>query len=143
MGFRLGDQLGHSLDVRLRRHNEDVRRCPDDHHWEKILVGIVACVGIEAWIDHVGARAHEEGISVATGARRRRNCDIAAGAAAVLDDHRLAERLAERGIDQPGRDIGSAAGGKAHDHGDLPLGIFRACAVTCRTRCGGYHHCRR
>ena len=134
IGLRLGDQFGHGLDVRLRRNHECVGRRADHHDRDEVLVWIVGRLGVKARIDHVGARAHQQGIAIAAGARRRRNADIAAGAAAVLDDHRLAQRLAERGIDQPGRNVGSAAGGKAHDHGDLPLGIFRACNGTCRPR---------
>jgi hypothetical protein len=61
--------------------------------------------------------------------RGRGNADIAAGAAAVLDDHRLAERLAKLRIDHARRNIGSAAGGKADDQRDLALGIVRADAI--------------
>src|SRR5262249_49531224 len=117
--------IGTSRAMRARKTSGPSATTGRPAFTNEVLVWIVGRLGVEARIDHVGARAHEQGISIATGARGRRNADIAAGAAAVLDDHRLSQRLAERGVDQPGRDVGSAAGGKAHDHGDLALGIFR------------------
>src|SRR5215472_354473 len=45
-------------------------------------------------------------------------------------------------IDQPSRDVGAAAGGKARDHGDLPLGIFRACWLGDRAGSANQNHHR-
>jgi hypothetical protein len=127
--LRLGDQLGHALDFGLRGKHEGVGRRADHHHGDEILERIIARLRVQARIDHIGARADQQGVAVAGRARRGRNADIAAGAAAVLDDDRLAQGLAELGVDQPGRDVGAAAGREAGDDGDLSLGIVRARGV--------------
>jgi len=37
---------------------------------------------------------------------------------AVLDDDLLAQRFRHAGLDQPGGEVGGAAGGEGHDHAD-------------------------
>jgi hypothetical protein len=45
--------------------------------------------------------------------------DVAAGAAAVLDDKALFETLLELGRDQPRNDVGEAASRECDQHGDI------------------------
>jgi hypothetical protein len=123
---RPGDQLGHGPERRLRRNHEGVGGSPDHRDRHKILEGIVARLSIEARIDDVSAGADQQRVAVGRCAGRGRNADIAARAAAVLHDHRLAQCIAELRIDQTRSDIGPAAGGEAGDQGDLALRILRA-----------------
>ena len=114
------------LDLGLLRHHEHVRRCAHHHQRHEVLDRIVGRVRIEARVDHIGAGADQQRVAVGRQPLHRLDRDVAAGAAAVLDDHRLAERLAELGVDQPRRDVGAAAGREAHHHGDLLVRIFGA-----------------
>ncbi len=50
--------------------------------------------------------------------------DLPAGAAAVVDDDRLADSLRERLADGTRQEIVAAAGRKRHDHPDRPCRIF-------------------
>ena len=114
------------LDRGFLRHHEHVRRRAQHHQRHEVLERIVGRVGVEARVDHVGAGADQQRVAVGRQPLHRRDGDVAAGAAAVLDDHRLAERLAELGVDQPRGDVGAAAGREAHHHGDLLVRIFGA-----------------
>src|SRR5205085_1250940 len=66
--------------------------------------------------------------------------DAAAGAATVFDDHRLAERFAERDIDQPRRNVGAAAGREAYDQRDLPVRVVGARNVRDNEGCNHRQH---
>ena len=123
--LRLLEEFLHRLDRRLRRHHEHVGRGADHHQRHEVLERIVGRRRIEARIDHEGAGADQQGVAVRRHAGDRGGRDVAAGAAAVLDDHRLAERFAERRVDDAGGDVGAAAGREAHHHGDLPVRILR------------------
>src|SRR5262249_58094981 len=68
------------------------------------------------------------------------SADAAAGAAAVLDDHRLAQRFAERDVDDARRDVGAATGWEARDHGYWALRIFGAHSGRRDRRNGGQQH---
>src|SRR5262249_40902840 len=62
-------------------------------------------------IDGVRRGDHEQRVAVGGSARDRLQCEIAAGARPVVDDHRLAEPLRQRLADQARDDVGRAAGG--------------------------------
>ena len=81
--------------------------------------------------------AEIEGVAVGRRAHHAADADAAAGAADVLDDHRLAERLPQP-IVQDARDgVGRAAGRERHDHGDRPRRIgLRERGVAAGERCG-------
>src|SRR5262249_20399244 len=65
--------------------------------------------------------------------------DVAAGAGAVLDDHRLAYELRELLRHRPRREVGAAAGREAHDHANRPNGIrvCRQCSGEAKQSEGG------
>ena len=55
---------------------------------------------------------HEERVAIGGSTRDRLQCEIAAGARPVVNDHRLAEPLRQRMADQARDDVGRGAGGK-------------------------------
>ena len=61
------------------------------------------------------ARAEQQRVAVGGRLRHRRAADGAGGAGAVLDDHLLAERFAERGRDGARGDVDVAARRPGHD----------------------------
>src|SRR2546427_421611 len=62
--LRLGDKLRHGFQVRLRRNNEGIRRCPDHHDRNEILERVIARLGVEARIDDIRARADQQGVTI-------------------------------------------------------------------------------
>ena len=61
--------------------------------------------------------ADDDGVAVGRRAEHPRDADGAAGAADVLDDHRLAERGLHMVADDARDDVGDAAGRERHDQG--------------------------
>ncbi len=70
-----------------------------------------------------GDGAHEDGVAVGLGLGHGRRAEIAAGAAAIVHHHRLAELLAHALGDEAADQIGGAAGGEGDDEGDGARGI--------------------
>ena len=62
--------------------------------------------------------ADVDGVAVGRGAREPPDADAAAGAADILDDHRLAERCPHLVRHDPRRDVGRPAGRERHDQRD-------------------------
>ena len=67
----------------------------------------------------------QDGVAVRRGVLHRLGADQPAGAGAVLDHHGLAEDAGHRLGDQPGPDVGGAAGRQRHDHADGAVGKGR------------------
>ena len=66
---------------------------------------------------------HDDGVTVGRRACDPGGCDIAGGAAHILDDDRLPE-LRRQHRPQPARDrVGASAGRERDDHGDGAVGI--------------------
>jgi electron transfer flavoprotein alpha subunit len=63
-------------------------------------------------------RANQQRVAVGIGLRDGVRADVAAGAAAVVDDEVVAERLREPVADVAREDVGRAAGREGHDHLD-------------------------
>src|SRR5262245_36390325 len=63
-------------------------------------------------------RRHEQRVAVGRRLRRLARAEYAAGAADILDDHRLTEPLAQWLRDQPRNDVGRAAGHERNDQRD-------------------------
>ncbi len=67
-------------------------------------------------------RADQQRIAVGRRARHELGADAAAGAGAVVDHHRLSERLADLIADDAADNVGIAAGRERHDQPDRPVG---------------------
>ena len=73
---------------------------------------------------------HHDRIAVRRGLRDEFRCNLAARAAAILDDHLLADRFTQLLRDDAPDDVGAAAGRKPNQHanrlGRIRLRVYRA-----------------
>src|SRR6266850_7259727 len=103
-------------DRRLRCHRQHDRHGldrPDRHQVPERVVGKV--LEHRRPRGHRAARAEKQGVPVGGRLHHRRGADGAAGPAAVLDDHLLAERVPERRRDGARRDVDIAARRPGYD----------------------------
>ena len=98
--------------------DQDVGRGAGDDHRLEVGLGRVAGVLAQARVDRVGAGGDEQRVAVGVGLGDRARGDVAAGAAAVLDDDALApfllQALAEDARDRVGRPAGGEGDDEAH-----------------------------
>src|SRR5262249_61302598 len=104
----------HDHDVRQRREQRDRREVLDD---------VVSEIGRDGGIDGVGDGALQQRVAVVRRMRHEIGGDVAAGAAAVLDDELLAELLAERLRQHARGDVARGAGTEADDDAHRPRRI--------------------
>jgi hypothetical protein len=129
IGLGIGNQLLHGLRREIRRHHQHLVAFGDLGDRREMLGGVVVAEPVDRRPDHQRAGiAEQERIAVGLGASDRLAAERAAGAAAVLDDHGLAENRSEPlrhqprgGVDRPARRI-------RHHQLDQPVGIL--CAAT-------------
>src|SRR5262249_26689576 len=89
-------QLLHAGGFDLRAGDEHEIDLGDDADRYEIAERIVGEVGIKIWIDHqIGVDGHEQRVAVGRGAGDLSGRQPAIGAGLVLDDHRLAHRVAQ------------------------------------------------
>src|SRR5262245_38305731 len=123
VGLHPGDHL---LQVRRRERgfrHDPLRRIGEQRHRLEVLDDIV-WQGLRRGIDDVGLHVPEaERVAVRCRAGDAADADGAAGAAHVLDHHRLAEEASHRLREDAAQRVGGAAGGIRHDHRDRPRGI--------------------
>ena len=113
------DQLGQRAGGEARMHDDHVGRGRDQADRIEVLARVVAEVLQQARRGpDRRAGGHQDGVAVgrALGDRARR--DRAAGAAAIVDDDLLAERLAHLVGDAARRGAGAAAGRERNDERD-------------------------
>ncbi len=136
------DQIGERTGGKARMHHDQVRRRCDEPDRREVLARIIAEVLEQAGRRADGrARHHQDGVAIRRhfrgGARRNR----AAGAAAIVDDDRLAQHLAHLVGDITQRDAGAAARRERDHERDRSLGIGLRCrrrGSQRRTDAGGY-----
>ena len=133
IGRGLLDQLLNRLNLDCAGTTKTFGEAPITMIWDEVLERVVRHFRIEARVDDEGARAEQQRIAVRRGARDDAGADRAAGAAAVFDDHRLAEGLAELLVDHARGEIGAAARRETGDDGDRAFGILAAGAAQRRT----------
>ena len=128
IGLAVGGELGHRLDRQVRIDHQDLIGIHHLGDGGEILRRVVAG-GFRHRRD-VGERrriAEQQRVAIGVGTRHRLRGDRAAGAAAVVDDHALAERGRHAVTDQPCQDVGRTAGSGRHDELDdlvrIGLGI--------------------
>jgi hypothetical protein len=102
---------------RLRAHQRDVREVAQRVVAGLLVGGRVARVRVRhADVpDQRVARVQQQRVAVGRGAAHRFAADAAAGAGAVVDDHRLAQRLRQFLGDDAAEHVGEAPGGPRHD----------------------------
>src|SRR5712691_9007506 len=112
------------MDRKRGVYHQGVRRRSDPADRREVLARIVADIAIEARPDRQRAGiSQQDGGAVGRAFRHRASSDRAAGAAAVVDDDRLAERLAHLVRDDPPDDGGAAAGRERDNERDRPVRI--------------------
>ncbi len=104
--------------------DDHVRHVAGQCNRRKILERIVAELGLHERIDgERPVRADEQRVAVGRRARHHLRADAAAGAAAVLHHHRLADRLRNLVADHAADNVGIASGREWHNQMDRPLRI--------------------
>ena len=130
-------QLGDVVRRQRRTPRKGRRRGIDEPDADEILFGVEAEVRVER---HARRKRHlmqQHGIAVGRGAGGTAGGDHAAGAADVLDDDLLAERLRHAVLDDARDRIGRAAGRERHHERDRTAGIgLRCCSAGWEDRCG-------
>ena len=118
----VGAQPGHELRDVVRRQ----RRLPDDRHRHvgdaadavEIVHHVVFQVVVEGRRRGMRDVPDGDGVAIGRGARDAGHADRAAGAAGIVDDHGLAERLAHRFGNETRHRVGRTARGRGHNKGD-------------------------
>ena len=97
-------------------HRQHVRRAAEIRDMREIAHRVIADVLVHRRPDHDDRDAgYHQRIAVGLGTGDRFGHRDAATARPVLDDERLAERLAQRLAVEPRRSVGGAAGRERHD----------------------------
>ncbi len=117
IGARIGEEL---LVVarryaRMQKHVERDAAGRYDRHQQLHRIEIRALHDVRR-DHHARAGRVRHGVAIGIGVRDRFEADIAVAARAVLDDERLAERLAEPCAEHARGDVGDAAGCHVDDH---------------------------
>src|SRR5262249_2788366 len=86
--------------------------------------------------DERGRRRREQRVAIRVGLGDRLGADIAGGADAVLDHHRLSPLLRQPVGEDARHHVGGAAGGKRHDDLDRPRreGVCQATTKACTVK---------
>ena len=139
------DEFLHGFRRQFRLDHERVRRCRKLADCDEILVRIVGQLVVKPVIHRIGVGGEQDGVAIRLGMGGVFHADIAAGAAAIVDDEGLAGRLLERRRHHAGNDIGRAAGRIGDHEFDRAVrisGIGRAHAQKCRRGDAGGEHAR-
>ena len=127
--MRLGviDQLLDRTERRIGRHHHDVLGGRDPHDRLEVLERVEAFHRRERHVNRQHLPAEVERIAVRRRLRRGGGADIAAGAGAVLHEHRLAPGFAQLLRHDAAERIDGAAGGERDDdaHGAVGVGSAR------------------
>ena len=119
LALRERDELGQVARLHLRIDDQQVRRDRHQRDRREIRDRVVRKLRIRAGRDRVGAgRAERQRVAVGRRLGRGVGADRAAGARPVLDDHGLAEPLAQPLRHDAGDDVGRAARREADDELD-------------------------
>jgi hypothetical protein len=121
-----GDQVGHRLDRRSRRHFEHDGRGAQQADRREVLARIEGHRLVDVRVQRVGRdRAETDGVAVRRGLGHRVHADVAARAAAVVDQYRLAQLLRHLLAHGARHEVGGAAGCVGHDEADRLRRIVR------------------
>jgi hypothetical protein len=122
-----GDELLHRLHRHRGVHHHDVRAEGEDRYAGQIA-RVVVELGIERHVDDQRGGVDEQRVTVGRGLRNVFVGDVGARAGTIVDDHLLAQVLAQLGREQARVDVDAAAGREADDQPDRLAGIrLRRC----------------
>ncbi len=111
------NQLRHRLHWQVDVHQQDMRNIGDQRYRNEILDQVVVEFRIQRGRNGVyGSRPHQQRVAVGWCMRRKRCAQIGAGTGTIVDDHRLAELLAEPLAHQAPQQISGASRRERHDH---------------------------
>src|SRR2546423_3641435 len=117
MRTRIGDEALEVADIELRHHDQHLRRRSEERDRREILVRVVGQILVEMLCRRDRPiNAHEQRVAVGRRLGRGLGADVAARAAAVIDDEGLAERLVQPGGERAADDVGSRSWRKRDDH---------------------------
>jgi hypothetical protein len=123
IGFRERNQLA-DVFRRKRGMHDDHQRPARNEHDGRVIDERIELDRIQARINRPARRDQRERIAVGRRAHARFVADRAARAAAVLDDHLLADALADLLSDDARDQVRPAARRRAHDDADRPRRIL-------------------
>ena len=118
LAFAERDQFGERAHAEAGAHDQERGRVRDAADEGKIAQRIVGQLRIDRRRYRERDIGEDKRVSVRLGARDGLRARRAAGAAAVLDDDRLAKLFGEFGGEEPRRDVGEGAGRERHDDAD-------------------------
>ena len=123
IGLGRRDQVGDRFDRGLGIDHDDIERARHQRDGCKILVRIVRQFGVQAWIDRIGERAHQQRIAVGVADRDGLGSDDGPCPRLVLDHDVDAEIFGHLLRQGPRDHVGAAARRKGHDDLDDPVRI--------------------
>ena len=127
--FRQRDHVRDGLGGKLGVDRHDQRQFRDQDDGRKVLHRVVGQVCIDVRADAVGRdRIQQQRVAVGVRLGDLRGGGRAAGAAAIVDDDRLPQRVGKLRPDEPGNDIGRAAGRNGDDELDRAVRVVRLSA---------------
>ena len=112
--LRHGDDVGDGFNRRAGIGGDQLRHADDQAYRRKIALDVVIHL-VEQWIDGVRGEREEEGVAIGRRLCHRVGAEHAARAAAVIDDHGLAEALAQPALQDARNHVRAAAGRIGHD----------------------------
>jgi hypothetical protein len=131
-GLRAGkrDQLVYVADRQRRMHHQHRGDVRDERDRREVGDRVEGHARVQELVHRVRAhRAEEERIAVGRRARGRLGPDVAGGAGAILDEHRLAPLLSHLLRDHAPEDVGGAARRPRYDHAHRLRWIRLRCNV--------------
>ena len=137
-GARIRDQLRDRVGFHIVGDRQNQRRGRDRCDRVVLLDRIEGGLFVEGLADSERVLRHQERIAVRIGRRHVVPSDVAAGARLVLDQHGLAQRLAQLLRDLASKGVRCPARGKRHHQPDRPIRIGGR-ALRLRQRRGAEH----
>ncbi len=120
VGLHVVDQLLERVRLEVLAGDDRHRHRGDEADRREVGLRVVGEIGVERRRRRHADVVQQQRVAVGRGAGRLGGAEGAAGAADVLHDDLLAERLRHRLGDQPGHRVGRPAGGEGHDDRDRP-----------------------
>ena len=128
VGVGLGqrDEFLHGLGRHAGVHHKDAGHAHHIGDGSKVLDRVIGQLAEDGRVGAMGGhRGHADGVAVGSGLGDFRSADGAAGSAAVVHHHGLAQYLAHLVGQQTRHHIGGAARTKGHDQADGTIGVVR------------------
>jgi hypothetical protein len=123
LAFREGDEFFHRRRRSGRVHDQHQHVGRDFRDRREVLDRIIWQLFVQARIDDMARCIEQQCVAIRSSPCDHLRAEIAAGAAAVFDDHRLAPRFVQLVGEHAAQCIRGAASRKRHDEADRPVRI--------------------